>query len=617
MAGPETRDALNGAHGCLALHIQPIVPLRQDNGKSITMPWHRQRRQLSAVLVMVLALVPTPAACFPGVFVGKAGSQSVAHTAHVVVMLNGPISVVTVMVDYGGELSPFALLMPVPPDVAIDRVRAVKREFVARLEQLSAPRFHGFFEQDPCDHGPTEQDWDVRYEASDSGFLAPAFLPPPERHWTVSNDISIATEPVFKNSESEFRFQILPVSEPREIEAWLKPRGYQAAAETLSGLARALERRKLLVAEVNPARAELLGDGGLQLGAIRYWSREPMLTISSTLGLLNSAGIQDLFLYVLHPTSRFEVSNYDNVFLPSNVEVDAAAAEQLAVLYNALFDAQLRRNPRSAVTEYVWPTTGCGEPCPNAPLTLNELMSLGGDIMEAKLVSSVARTPEPEPESDDEKQMFELQLQGKSTLEKAQSLRQHGKDRRELARRRAMMSRQRYIMTRLHLRYDRKILTSDISLQPAAEQLQGGIGIPQGPKGVLPNAARSAKVSHLQTRFVSLFAWPHSYQCEAPTRWRWARRWKSLDTALRKVWLASDLPQHGRDPNLLAKLIQTPIAELDIIPKPAEEVSLAPAQPKNVSKNSGCSACSGRGAGTSPFVIVAALVFARRIRKRR
>lgn len=581
------------------------------------MQWHRQRWQLSAVLGTALLLVSMPATCFPGVFVGKAGSQSVAHTAHVVVMLNGPISVVTVMVDYEGELSPFSLLVPVPADVTIDRVRAVKREFIARLEQLSAPRFHGFFEQDPCDHGPTEQDWDVRYEASDSGFLAPAFLPPPERHWTVSNDISVATEPVFKNGESEFRFHVLPDGEPHEIEAWLKPRGYHATAETLSSLARVLDQRKLLVAEVNPARAELLGDGGLQLGAIRYWSRDPALIINSTLGLLNSAGYQDLFLYVLHPTARFQVSNYDNVFLPSNVEVSPAAAEQLAVLYNALFDAQLRRNPRSAVTEFVWPTTGCGEPCPNAPLTLNELMSLGGDIMEAKLVSSVARTPEPEPESDEEKQTFELQLRGKSALEKAQALRQHGKDRRELARRRAMMSRQRYIMTRLHLRYDRKTLTSDIALQPAAEQLQGGIGIPQGPKGVLPDPARSVKVSHLQTRFVSLFTWPHSYPCEAPTRWRWARRWKSLDTALRKVWLAVDLPRQGRDPGLLTKLVETPIPDLGIAPKPTENAPVAGSLPEKTAKHSSCSASGGRFTRASPVGMLALLAFACSIGSRR
>jgi hypothetical protein len=548
---------------------------------------------VTALWLATLA-VPTSAAAFPGVFVAKGGTAGVAHTAHVVVMLNGPISVVTVMADYDGPLEPFALLMPVPSDVSLERVRSVKREFIARLEQLSAPRFHAFYEQDPCDSGPTEQDWDVHYEAGDSGFLAPGFLPPPERHWTVSNDISVPTEPVFKSSESEFRFQLPGARDAHEILAWLNSRGYGAPPDALSILAQATQQRgKLLVAEVNPQRAELLGDGALQLGAIRYWTKEPATTVTATLGKLNSAGIQDLFVYVLHPSSRFQAASHGNVILPSNVEIDAAGAEHLGSVYNALFDARLQHAPGSAVTEYVWPTTGCGEPCPNAPLTLSELMSLGGDIMEAKLVSASARAPEPDAETDDEKQLFEVQLQGKSVAEKARALKQHQRDRRELARRRGMMARQHYVLTRLHFRYDSKALSRDIDLQPAAEPLQGGIGIPKGPKGVLLNSAQPSKMSHYQMRFTSLFPWPHAYQCQAPVRWRWGRRWKSLDTALRKVWLASDLPRQGRDPSQL-DLIQTALPDLGSIPKavaPAvtETASTIPsATVKHVSRT-GCS----------------------------
>jgi len=85
-------------------------------------------------------------------------------------------------------------------------------------------------------------------------------------------------------------------------------------------LARGLEaRKKLLVAEVNAERAELLGDGGLQLGGIRYFTRESFNRIDATLGLQNSAGVQDFFLYVLHPTLRYQAKNYRNVFLPSNI----------------------------------------------------------------------------------------------------------------------------------------------------------------------------------------------------------------------------------------------------------------------------------------------------------
>jgi hypothetical protein len=199
-------------------------------------------------------------------------------------------------------------------------------------------------------------------------------------------------------------------------------------------------------------------------------------------------------------------------------------------------------------------------------LTLNEIMSLGGDIMEAKLVSAAERAPEPEPETSDEKALFEEHLLDRSAADKAKALQQHKADRHELARRRAMMARQRYVMTRLHMRYDAKALPRDIQLQPASEHIEGGIGLPVGPKGALPNGTRVAKVSHYQVRFTSLFTWPHSYQCQSPVRWRWGRRWKSLDTALRKVWLATDLPRQSRDASQL-NLLQTAISDLGVAPK--------------------------------------------------
>src|SRR5512146_258838 len=102
-------------------------------------PVHKWGRVALAGLATLAAA--NSVAAFPGIYVGRDGSAGVAHTAHVVVLLNGPSSVVTVMVGYDGPLEPFALLMPVPSDVTLDRVRSLKREFIARLEQLSAPRF--------------------------------------------------------------------------------------------------------------------------------------------------------------------------------------------------------------------------------------------------------------------------------------------------------------------------------------------------------------------------------------------------------------------------------------------------------------------------------------------
>ena len=571
------------------------------------MRFEGRARRIGGSLLVAWLLLQARAWSFPGVIVGKDGSPRKVHTTHEVMMLKDDVSVITVMVDYEGPIDSFAVLMPVPQDVTLQRVQAVKREFLSRLEQLSAPRYHAFYEKDPCEPGQVEQDWDVRYEANESGFLAPSFMPPPERNWIVSNEISMATKPVFKRNESEFRFQLLQYQEPSALEAWLLARGYRASPEALSSLARGLEgRKKLLVAEVNAERAELVGNGGLQLGGIRYFTRESVNRIDATLGLSNSAGVQDLFVYVLHPSQRYQAKNYPNAFLPSNVGVEPSAEERVAPLYNALFDAKLAKAPEGFVTEFVWPTYGCGEPCPNAPLTLYELMSLGGDVMEAQFIPKGARFPDPGPESNEEKQEFELHLLDKSPAERAKARIEHQQDRRELARRRAVIARQRYMMTRLHYRFDRNALPRDIELT-AAEPIQGGIGIPQGSQGSLFTGTRPAQESRFQMRFVSLFAWTKGFQCSAPARWRWGRRWKSLDAVRRKVWLAEDLPRNGRDQSILAQLIRTPLAELGLAPAPTPPPTAA-AAPTSSTKHSGCS-LAGPGS-TSNVATFSALIIA-------
>jgi hypothetical protein len=127
-------------------------------------------------------------------------------------------------------------------------------------------------------------------------------------------------------------------------------------------------------------------------------------------------------------------------------------------------------------------------------------------------------------------------------------------------------------------------------------------------------------------RFTSLFVWPHSYQCQSPVRWRWGRRWKSLDTALRKVWLATDLPRQGREASQLS-LVQTAIPELGIAPRvdvPAPETTLAPVAVPNNKKNAARPGCSLSPAGDGQrsfrlfaFVAGALLLLRRNARSKR
>ena len=57
------------------------------------------------------------------------------------------------------------------------------------------------------------------------------------------------------------------------------------------------------------------------LSPLRFDFDSDELRLPVRLGLLNADGKQDLIVYVLHPEKRFEVANYPNVFVPTNLEV--------------------------------------------------------------------------------------------------------------------------------------------------------------------------------------------------------------------------------------------------------------------------------------------------------
>ena len=83
--------------------------------------------------------------------------------------------------------------------------------------------------------------------------------------------------------------------------------------------------------------------GVVQLSPLRFNFDANELRLPVRLGLLNAAGKQDLIVYVIHPTSRFEVANYANTFIPTNLEVADGVRNNFPAFYAELFDATVER----------------------------------------------------------------------------------------------------------------------------------------------------------------------------------------------------------------------------------------------------------------------------------
>jgi hypothetical protein len=532
---------------------------------------------LALASLFALCSVAAPARAFPGVFAGKGSVRRISNATQVVLLQKGDHTVVSVWSDYEGPLDRFALVLPVPADVKLSDVRTLKRDAIDHLDEITAPRFHEFWEMDPCEQGAPEQEWerDLTVKESAVNFLAGG-MPDLGGGNKVPPELLLDLTPEFK--DGEYVFRLFP--KLQGLKSYLSgrslalPEGAEAALAHYESL-----NMQMLVADVATSKVELAGARRALLSPIRFATRQPYV-LPSTLGLLSAGGRQELLIYVLHPSDRFETANYPNVYPPTNVTVDASIKERLGDFYAGVHDALLAKDPKGVLVEYAWPTIKhCGEPCPNAPLKIHELLSLGADVLEAD-VSESEKNPKPAEATDAEKE----QSKG---ADKETRVRMD-EQRKEVARRQALLARNSYVITRLHHRYDAQGLPADIELR-AAGPVKGGVALPAGPSAEASGAVEPAPENRLQIRYNVGYPSKKVVQCEAPQRWRWGIPPASY-RGLHKTWTARDLAYKKRDRFALKDVIKSgvPVFGIAAAPPPAEETAPAAGAPKPAAKESGC-----------------------------
>jgi hypothetical protein len=585
--------------------MQKTLPRHMPNASSSGRPSASRplfRRSFALPFALALSLLATsPARALPGFFAGKGETARVSNSTQVVLLQKGDRTVVTVWTDYEGPLDRFAVVLPVPADVSLADVKALKRDSVDHLDEISAPRFHEFWEMDACEPGEAEQEWerDLKVKGSADNFLG-AGLPDTSTGQKLPPEMLLDVTPQFK--DGEYSFAIVPKGQ--SVEAYLKKKGLTVPSAIQPRLGQYEgQGMQMLVAEVATSKVELAGARRALLSPIRFSTRQPY-AIPATLGLGNSAGPQELIVYVLHPDKRFEVANYANAFPPTNANVDLAVKERMGEFYAGVHDALLAKNPNAFLVEYAWPTVKhCGEPCPNAPLMIHELLSLGVDVVEQD-VPEAERNPKPSELTEEE--TAQLKAVDKATRKRLEE------QRREVARRRGLVERNSYVITRLHHRYDASSLKQDVQVR-AAGHVQGGLGTPSGPNGELPTSVEPAAQSRLQVRYSTMHPSKKVVQCENPQRWRWGQAPPSY-RGLRKTWTARDTAYKKRDRFALSEVIKSSVPSLGISAAVAgAPVAAAPAP----EEKSGCRLALGRtpsdvGAGAS--LLALALVLWRRRR---
>ena len=319
----------------------------------------------------ILALVPTSASAFCGFYVAPTDTPLVNEASMVALMRDGTRTVMSMSNDYRGPAADFAMVVPVPVVLKKEDVKTLDPGVFQRLEQLTAPRLVEYWEQDPC-----AQPKDLSKDA------------PPQKMGDVSlgaaggtgGGYGVTVEAEF--TVGEYEIVILGAKESDGLERWLVDNKYKVPKGIAPALAPYVkEQQKFFVARVDVKKVKMDATGVAVLSPLRFAFESADFRLPVRLGLLNAGPAQDLIVWILSENARYDVANYANVFIPTNLDVADATRASFRSFYAALFDDTLAKaGGKAIVTEYAWSTAGC-DPCPVPPLDNKDLATLGADVL--------------------------------------------------------------------------------------------------------------------------------------------------------------------------------------------------------------------------------------------
>ena len=408
---------------------------------------------IAAALAAALVSAPRAAEAFCGFYVAGSDQALVADATQVVLMRKGTRTVLSMQNNYKGPPDAFAMVIPVPVVLKEHDVKTLPADVFKRVEQMGAPRLVEYWEQDPC-----EIERPRRYRSAAPGMPAPTAA----ASGRGGGSLGVTIEAQF--TVGEYQIVILSAKESTGLDTWLRQEKYNIpkGAEPLlrpyveSGM-------KFFVAKVDPKKVKFV-DGRADLSPLRFHYDHPEFTLPIRLGLASSGGTQDLIVSILAPGQRYEVANYKNVTIPTNLDVKDAVRGHFGAFYAALFDRTLEKNPGAVVTEYAWQASTC-DPCPGATLTSADFLTLGTDVIGGGA-------------GDDD-----------------------------------------LVLTRLHARYGKDI-TNDLVFRAAAP-IVGGREHVVGKNGKLEEGAQASTVNNFQGRYAIRHRWTGPVACKAPRRGIW------------------------------------------------------------------------------------------------
>jgi len=318
---------------------------------------------MSAILTLALG---STAQAFCGFYVARADTSLYNKASQVVLVRDGNRTVITMSNDFEGEVSDFAVVVPVPTFIEEEQIHVAERGLVDHLDAYTAPRLVEYHDADPC----------IVHRYSMSDMAVKSAAPSAAMQESVGRADSLGVTIEASYTVGEYDILILSATESAGLITWLTENDYRIPPGAEPVVRSYLKQdMRFFVAKVNLEERSQLGFNYLRPLQVAYESEKFMLPIR--LGTLNAKGKQELYVYALTKAGRVETTNYRTVKLPSDSEVPEHVQGEFGDFYRSMFERQTdKENGRAVFLEYAWDMAWC-DPCAADPLSAQQLRQLG------------------------------------------------------------------------------------------------------------------------------------------------------------------------------------------------------------------------------------------------
>ena len=317
------------------------------------------------LFIMVVMVVSTPAQAFCGFYVAKADADLFNDASKVVLARHENRTVITMANNYKGDVSEFAIVIPVPTLIKMSQVNIADSKVIDHLDAYSAPRLVEYYDSDPCQAM-------MRREM----MMAPSMAVMEDAAGVKSSAESLGVTIEDSYTVGEYDILILSAKQSDGLLKWLNQEGYKLPEGAESVLKSYIKQdMKFFVAKVNLEEFDKSGYTYLRPISVAYESEKFMLPIR--LGTLNASGPQDLILMTITKNGRVEPVNYRTVKIPTGDELPLFIADEFGSFYKDMFKRQAEKEDYKAVfLEYAWDMAWC-DPCAADPVPAGDLRRLG------------------------------------------------------------------------------------------------------------------------------------------------------------------------------------------------------------------------------------------------